>query len=101
MHRFHVLAPVLCVALALSCRSQPGPSGPAEQASDLSLVPSARAASVPPPAAKLDPARGAEVGLEAEAFLSPHQEPEEETSIPRRTPEQFRSTAPSKSRSER
>jgi hypothetical protein len=49
----------------------------------------------------LDPARGAEVGMVFEAFLSPHQEPDEEDNTPRTTPKVFRSTAPSKSRAER
>jgi hypothetical protein len=101
MRRLHILAPLVCMALVASCRSQPGATGHAEGAADGSLVPSARAASVPPPAAKLDPSRGSEIGLETEAFLSPHQEPEEEASTPRGTPEQFKSTAPSKSRNER
>jgi hypothetical protein len=101
MRRLHILVPVVCLALVASCRSPSGATGHAEDAADGSIIPSARAASPPPPAAKLDPSRGAEIGLEAEAFLSPHQEPEEEANTPKTTPSQFKSTAPSKSRAER
>lgn len=101
MRRFHILAPVLCMAFVASCRSQAGSTGHAGDASDVSLIPTARAASTPPPAAKLDPSRGAEIGLEAEAFLSPHQESGEESDTPKSTPEQFRSKGTSKSRNER
>jgi hypothetical protein len=100
MRRFHILAPVACMALVASCRSQPGSAG-AEDASSLSLVPTARAASTPPPTAKLDPSRGGEFGLVTEAFLSPHQEGGEESDTPKSTPQQFRSTGDSKSRAER
>ena len=100
MRRFHLLVPVACMALVASCRSQPGSAG-AEDASGPSLVPTARAATPPPPAAKLDPSRGGEVGLVVEAFLSPHQEGGEESDTPKTTPKQFRSTGESKSRAER
>src|SRR3712207_518186 len=49
----------------------------------------------------LDPKKGQEIGLVYEAFLSPHQEPGEEKDTPAGTPKQFKSTAPSKLRSER
>jgi hypothetical protein len=101
MRRLPILVPAICLVLVASCRSQSGATGNAEDAADGSLIPSARAASPPPPAAKLDPSRGSEIGLEAEAFLSPHQEPEEEANTPKTTPSQFKSTAPSKSRAER
>jgi len=100
MRRFHILAPVVCMALVASCRSQQGSTG-AEDASDLSLVPTARAASAPPPAPKLDPSRAGEIGLVVEAFLSPHQESGEEADTPKSTPKQFRSATPSQSRNER
>jgi hypothetical protein len=101
MRRFHILAPVVVLALVSSCRSQPGATDHAADGSDVSLVPTAHAAPPPPPAAKLDPSRGQEIGLRAEAFLTPHQEPEEEANTPKGTPKQFQSTAPSKSRAER
>lgn len=49
----------------------------------------------------LDPRKGQEIGAVYEAFLSPHQEPGEESDTPSGTPQQFRSTAPSQPRSER
>lgn len=91
----------MCTAVLASCRSPSGATGHAEESPDLSLVSSAHAAPPPPPAAKLDPSRGAEIGLAVEAFLSPHQESGEEADTPRSVPEKFRSTAPSKSRAER
>lgn len=101
MSRFHILAPLVCLALVASCRSQPGATGNAEDASDGSLIPTARAATPPPPAAKLDPSRGSEIGLQTEAFLSPHQEGGEESDTPKTTPKQFQSTGKSLSRNER
>lgn len=98
MRRFQPLVPLACLALVTACRSQPGDTGHAE---DAGLVSTAHAAPAPPLAAKLDPARGAEIGLEVEAFLSPHQEPGEEANTPKTVPKQFRSTTPSKSRAER
>ncbi len=49
----------------------------------------------------LDPAKGKEVGLVYEAFLSPNQEPGEESDTPKKTPAIFKSTTPSKTRAER
>lgn len=49
----------------------------------------------------LNPARGSEIGFVYEAFLSPHQEGDEEDNIPPFTPSEFRSTAPSVPRNER
>ena len=49
----------------------------------------------------LDPRKGQEIGSVFEAFLSPHQEPGEESDTPASTPKQFKSTAPSVPRSER
>lgn len=49
----------------------------------------------------LDTARGREVGLVFEAFMSPSQEPDEEANTPRTTPAQFRSTTPSQTRAQR
>lgn len=89
------------MVLVASCRSHTGATGNAEDASDGSLVPTARAATPPPPAAKLDPSRGSEIGLRTEAFLSPHQEGGEESDTPKTTPKQFVSTGKSISRNER
>lgn len=49
----------------------------------------------------LDPSRGAEIGTVFEAFLSPHQEGGEEDDTPAGIPDTFKSTAPSKDRSDR
>jgi len=57
--------------------------------------------STPPLAQPLEPARGKEIGLVFEAFLSPHQEGDEEEATPSTTPAQFKSTAPSISRDQR
>lgn len=64
-----------------------------------SSMPSRPAAPLPDGA--LNPARGAEIGPEYEAWLSPHQEPDEEENTPSLTPAVFRSTAPSQSRVQR
>lgn len=66
----------------------------------LAAAPATKGASVAP-ATALDPARGAEIGAVYEAFLSPHQEPDEEQNTPASVPAQFKSTAPSKTRAER
>lgn len=65
----------------------------------LPLALSATALSQTPP--ELDPAKGQEIGLVLEAFLSPWQEPDEESNTPKNAPKQFLSTAPSKTRAER
>jgi hypothetical protein len=59
------------------------------------------AASAQPATPALDPSRGKEIGLVFEAYLSPHQEGDEESATPSSTPKQFRSTTPSKTRDER
>jgi len=46
-------------------------------------------------------AKGSEIGAVYEAYLSPHQEPGEEKDTPKMVPKQFKSTKPSKLRSER
>lgn len=51
--------------------------------------------------APLDPGRGLEVGQVFEAYLSPHQEGDEEENTPKTTPEQFKSKGASQSRAER
>lgn len=70
------------------------------------LASSAVAADPPASTAKavapaLDPAKGKEIGLVFEAYLTPHQEGDEETATPSSTPKQFRSTTPSLTRDQR
>lgn len=84
----------------------PPPAAPAE-----APAPAPAATPEPTPAATtvaateaspaLDPGRGKEIGLVFEAFLSPHQEPDEEENTPKATPQMFRSTAPSMNRAAR
>lgn len=54
-----------------------------------------------PSAAQLDPSKAKAVGEVYQAFLSPMQEPAEESDTPKSTPSQFKSTAPSLTRAER
>jgi hypothetical protein len=90
--RTKVMFLVATAMLAASCRSS--------TTSDTPLIATANA-SPPPAAAELDPARGSELGLVFESYLSPEQEPEEESQTPKTTPEQFRSTTASMTRAER
>lgn len=53
------------------------------------------------PPVELNPAAGQALGAHFEAFLSPMQEPNEESNTPKGVPKQFLSTAPSKTRAER
>lgn len=66
-------------------------------------APLARTTRTAPPlaAGALTPALGLSVGQEYEAFLSPHQEPDEEENTPRLVPSQFRSQGASLSRDAR
>lgn len=101
--------PILCAALLCGCSPEAkhpasSPTAASRPVSpSLSLISSAYAA--PPAAAAatpaLDPARGQEVGMTFEAYLSPHQEPDEEENTPSTTPAQFKSTTPSQSRAAR
>lgn len=93
MTRLSIPLVVLSALFASGCRSSSSPQ-------DASLVATAHAAP-PPPSVDLDPKRGDEVGLVFEAFLSPQQEPGEESDTPKSTPEVFRSTTPSLTRDER
>lgn len=82
----------------------PPPTAPAEAPPAAPVVveaPPVAAAAPGAEASPLDPGRGKEVGLVFEAFLSPHQEPDEEENTPKATPQVFRSTAPSMSRAAR
>jgi hypothetical protein len=90
--RTKVMFLVATAMLAASCRSS--------TTSDTPLIATANA-SPPPAAAELDPARGSELGLVFESYLSPEQEPEEESETPKTTPAQFRSTTASMTRAER
>lgn len=99
-------ASLFCLAMSSSCAPQsaapgsdPAPSGHALRLPEFSLVRSAEAAV--PPATGLDPAQGQDIGMVFEAFLSPHQEPDEEENTPATTPKQFRSTGTSQSRAAR
>jgi CHRD domain len=49
----------------------------------------------------LDPSKSKEIGFVYEAFLSPHQEPDEEENTPKLAPPSLRSTAPSVPRNQR
>ncbi len=92
--------PVLGLLLwsaTLSAKPAASTPAPAPAASTSSSAPAA--AAVAP--AQLNPARGAEIGLTYEAFLSPLQEPDEEANTPASTPAMFKSTAPSLTRDER
>lgn len=86
---------------------QPAVQAPAPVQQPAAPAPVVAPAVAPAPAdaavadAPLDASRGGEVGLVFEAYLSPHQESDEEEGTPRTTPAQFRSTTPSKSRAER
>ncbi|MFN3201385.1 MAG: CHRD domain-containing protein [Bradymonadia bacterium] len=53
------------------------------------------------PAVTLNPSKGIEVGFAYEAFLSPHQEPGDESETPPGTPEAFQSTTASTDRVDR
>jgi hypothetical protein len=102
----------LCLTLISGCGSEAErvTGAPADQPrAVLSTTPASKpapsiAATTPEPsmsAPALDPSRGKAPGLVFEAFLSPHQEPDEEENTPSSTPAMFRSTAPSQSRAQR
>lgn len=61
------------------------------------LLATAHAADTP----ALDPSKNTEIGLVYESWLSPMQEPDEEANTPAKTPDRFKSTAPSQTREER
>ncbi|MBX3001699.1 MAG: CHRD domain-containing protein [Caldilineaceae bacterium] len=112
----HIRQSVLAViflsfaGFVISCTAESQVRSPTSQAQASTVVQSERATTNNSTQAELmvadlpvilDPARGAEIGEIYEAFLSPHQEPNEEANTPALTPQQFRSTAPSLLRSER
>jgi len=99
----------LCVVLLGGCdsraeaRTTTAPQPTSEVAAATPAAPSvAPGPSAPgPESPALDPARGGEIGVVYEAFLTPHQEGDEEENTPGSTPKQFRSTTPSQSRDAR
>lgn len=78
-----------------------GPAPAAPAAATPAAVPAGAPQAAAPSTPALDPSRGHEVGPVYEAYLSPHQEPDEEENTPSTTPKQFRSTTPSQSRAAR
>lgn len=72
------------MALAPSSQSSPSPSSSSSSSN-----------------VALDPARGKDVGMVFEAYLSPHQESDEEEATPKTTPKVFQSTTPSMNRAAR
>lgn len=86
------------LALTVSLPVQAGESGQ-QKGAPAKLEKAGKTA--PPPAVLLDPARGKDIGLVYEAFLSPMQESGEEEDTPGTVPAVFRSTAPSMSRAQR
>lgn len=93
----HHLRCVCISGLALLSACSPGDQPREAQAATSSTA----ATSAAVPAATLEPARGKEIGLVFESYLSPWQEGDEEENTPRSTPAQFRSSAPSQSRAQR
>ncbi len=113
---------VLSIAVSAGCKpgtdqattgpgSEPAPAASPEPAPAPAATVAAPAASPAPSVATstpstsaptLDAARGLEVGGQVfEAFLTPHQEGDEEQNTPSTTPKMFRSTTPSLTRAER
>jgi hypothetical protein len=93
--------PLLSLSLALlAAQVSPGRASAAPEqkpAAGSGTTPVAKAAA--PPA--LDPGRGQEIGLVVEAYLTPHQEGDEEEATPNNIPKQFRASTPSQSRAAR
>lgn len=97
------LGVMLLWAGAAEAKGPPAPAKPADKtpAATAATTTTTSANTAAPPAPALDPARGQEVGLVFESYLSPHQEPDEEDKTPSTVPKQFRSTTPSESRAAR
>ena len=103
---------VLSLAALSACAppaTQPGSSAPAGGVA-WSVVSTAHAAapatapatgSATTASSGLDPSQGSQIGMVFEAFLSPHQEPDEEENTPSTTPKVFRSTGTPMSRAAR
>jgi hypothetical protein len=95
MLRTQTLLVVVSALLAVACRSS-------ESNTDSpSIIATANASPPPPPPAELDPSKGGEIGLVFEGYMSPEQEPAEESETPATTPKQFKSTTASLTRAER
>lgn len=115
----HLRAPFLCLALLGGCDSKtasttvaPTEAPPPTQANATAPEPTPAPAAAPAPApapapaagestVALDPSRAKDIGMVFEAYLSPHQEGDEEENTPKTTPKIFRSTTPSQSRAQR
>lgn len=80
--------------LAVACRSTE------TKEESPSIISTAKAAPPPPPT-DLDPSKGSEIGLVFEGYMTPDQEPAEESETPSTTPSQFKSTTDSMTRAER
>jgi hypothetical protein len=108
---------LLFVALLSGCASRGEHTTPATSCPEPAAAPATPVASTPvvtpeptPPvqvaastdsSPALDPKAGAEIGMVFEAYLSPHQESDEEENTPKSTPKAFQSTTPSQSRAAR
>lgn len=96
----------LCLALAAlslaACRgsTNDGPSTELVRSAH-GAPPSEGGSDTAPGPVSLEPGEGGQIGEAYEAFLSPHQEPAEESDTPKGTPPMFQSTAPSKDRNAR
>lgn len=92
----------MCFSAALACgcaTTQPSESTTMTHGATGRIT--APPSSYTPSAPALDPRRGQEVGMVFEAYLTPHQEPDEEENTPGTTPQQFRSTGTSLTRAQR
>lgn len=117
----HILRATLLLALVPGCdaRTESTTQAPVDTGMSAPAVaptpqPTPVVAAAPAPAASaaksapatatstaLAPARGQEIGMVFESWLSPHQEGDEEEATPKTTPKQFRSTTPSMTRAAR
>lgn len=99
----HTALRVLIPAALLACKPADAASEPMHAAHAAVAAPNLGASysATPPPAATLDPSRGVDVGMTLEAYLGPHQEPDEESNTPQGVPQMFRSTTPSLTRAQR
>ncbi len=99
-----VCSSLLAASLLSACAPASGTQGTSSPSS-LGLPPLIATAQAAPATTAstsgLDPAQGSEIGMVFEAFLSPHQEPDEEENTPATTPKVFRSTGTSMSRAAR
>jgi CHRD domain len=102
MHRSGVsLVCLLVVLCGCQQRSTATSATSTEPTQTTQTTAAATASSSPQPTPALDASRAREIGLVAEAFLSPHQESNEEQNTPSSVPKQFRATTPSMTRDQR